>query len=487
MTHDGKEALTSGIKRRWNAVGGYRELLIMAFPLILSTGSWSVQHFVDRMFLAWYSADALAAAMPAGITNFMVMSLFIGTAGFAGTFVAQYFGAGRSDRVGPVVWQGLYLALLGGLVHLVIMNFADEFFLFAGHGPNLARLEADYFRILCLGAFPVIGSSALSAYYIGLGRTWPVMWINIFATAVNLVLDYIMIFGKLGFPEMGITGAGIATVIAGCVNFLAYAVLIFRPKINVAYRTLSGWRFDPELFRRLLRFGLPNGVQFFIDVAGFTVFLLLMGRLGTVSLAATNIAFNINTLAFMPMIGFGIAVSTLVGQYIGRGAPDIAERVSWSGFYMTFSYMAVIAALYVLTPGLFILPFTSGADPEEFREIAEITVLLLRFVAVYSLFDACNIIFASAIKGAGDTRFVMVMIVILSLSVLVIPTYVAIGFLGAGLYACWTIGTVYVCFLGTAFYLRFRGGKWKSMKVIEETAAVITPAIPEVPGGCLER
>ena len=487
MAYGGKGALASGIKRRWNAVGGYRELLVMAFPLILSTGSWSVQHFVDRMFLAWYSADALAAAMPAGITNFTVMSLFIGTAGFAGTFVAQYFGAGQSNRVGPVVWQGLYLSLVGGLVHLGLMNFADDIFLFAGHAPELVRMEADYFRILCLGAFPVIGSSALSAYYIGLGKTWPVMWINIFSTAVNLVLDYIMIFGKLGFPEMGIEGAGIATVLAGCVNFLAYAVLIFRPGINAAYRTLSGWRFDPELFRRLLRFGLPNGVQFFIDVAGFTAFLLLMGRLGTASLAATNIAFNINTLAFMPMIGFGIAVSTLVGQYIGSGSPEIAERVSWSGFYMTFAYMAFIAALYVLTPGIFIRPFTSGANPEQFREIAEITIVLLRFVALYSLFDACNIIFASAIKGAGDTRFVMVMIVVLSLSVLVVPTYIAISFLGAGIYICWTIGTAYVCFLGMAFYLRFRGGKWKSMSVIGETTAILPPVLPEVPGGRLER
>jgi MATE family multidrug resistance protein len=480
------DALSGGLKHRWNNEAGYRDLLAVALPLIVSTGSWSVQHFVDRMFLAWYSPEAVAASMPAGITNFTVMSLFIGTASFAGTFVAQYIGAGQKERVGPVIWQGLYLALLGGLAHLGLMGFSDDIFAFAGHGMEVRLLEAEYFRILCLGAFPVIGSSALSSYYIGTGRTWPVMWINVLSTAVNLVLDYAMIFGHWGFPEMGIRGAAIATVTSGAVNFLAYAVLVFRPGINAAYRTLSGWRFDRALFGRLMRFGLPSGVQFFIDVAGFTAFLLLVGRLGTVSLAATNIALNINTLAFMPMIGFGIAVSTLVGQYIGGGKPELAERVSWSGFQMTFAYMALIAALYVLAPWIFILPFASGANSAEFREIAEVTVVLLRFVALYSLFDTCSIIFASAIKGAGDTRFVMVMIVVMSLTVLVLPTYAVVSMGGMGIYACWGIATVYVCLLGVAFYLRFRGGKWKSMTVIEGVV-IVPPTLPGIPGAELEH
>ncbi len=471
---------------RWKTEGGYRELLTVALPLIISTGSWSVQHFVDRMFLAWYSPEAVAASMPAGNTNFTFLSLFIGTASFAGTFVAQYIGAGKKDRVGPVIWQGLYLALIGGLAHLALMRFSGDIFALAGHGAALEALESEYFRILCLGAFPAIGSTALSSYYIGLGKTMPVMWINVFNTVVNLVLDYAMIFGKWGFPEMGISGAAYATVFAGLAGFLVYIVLIFRPSVNAVFGTLSGWRFDRALFGRLMRFGLPNGIQFFIDVAGFAAFLLLVGRLGTVSLAATTIAFNINTLAFMPMIGFGIAVSTKVGQYIGGGNPALAEKVSWSGFHLTFIYMAFIASLYVFAPWVFIAPFASGAGPEAFREIAELAVLLLRFVAVYSLLDTCNIIFAAAIKGAGDTRFVMIMIAVLSLTVLVAPTYIAIAVFGAGILICWAISTVYVCLLGLAFYLRFRGGKWKSMKVIEEVVSVPT-ILPDVPGAELDH
>jgi MATE family multidrug resistance protein len=279
---------------------------------------------------------------------------------------------------------------------------------------------------------------------------------------------------------MGIRGAALATVIAGVFNFLFYAAFIFRGKANRNYHTLSGWKLKPELFGRLLRYGFPNGVQFFIDVAGFTIFLLMVGRLGTVALAATNIAFNINTLAFMPMIGFGISVSTMVGNFIGAGKPESAQRVSYAGFAMTFLYMAGISLFYIFVPEIFIFPFATGSDAAHFDQIAELTVLLLRFVAVYSIFDTANIIFASAIKGAGDTRFVMGMIVTMSLLILVLPTYFALNAFGGGIIACWTIATCYVSLLGIAFYLRFRGGKWKSMKVIEEVP-VIAPVVPELP------
>ncbi len=465
----------------WDEEAGGRRLLSMALPLIVSTGSWSIQHFVDRMFLAWYSPEALAASMPAGITNFTLMSLFIGTASFVGTFVAQYTGAKQPKMVGPILWQGLYLSLIGGIAIFLCAIFAEHIFAFAGHEEHIQRFETAYFRILCFGAFPAIGSSALASFFIGRGENLPVMWNNLLTTAINLVLDYVMIFGTWGFPEMGIEGAALATVLAGVFNFLFYAAIIFRDNANQEYHTRKEWKLQPALLGRLLRFGFPNGVQFFIDVAGFTVFLLMVGRLGTVALAATNIAFNINTLAFMPMIGFGISISTMVGNFIGAGKADEAEKISYVGFTMTLAYMAVIAMFYVITPGIFILPFSVGSGKANFEQIAELTVLLLRFVAIYSIFDTANIIFASAIKGAGDTRFVMAMILMMSMVVLVIPTYIVLTIFSGGIVVCWAIATVYVCLLGVAFYLRFRGGKWKSMKVIEE-APVIAPVLPEVPG-----
>ncbi|HSV96285.1 MAG TPA: MATE family efflux transporter [Spirochaetota bacterium] len=480
------ERVINGIRRqfsgRWSSVAGYRELLVLAVPLILSTSSWSLQHFVDRMFLAWYSPYAIAAVLPAGILNFCTMSVFIGTAGYVSIFAAQYYGAGVNERVGPSIWQGAYIALAGAVVHLLLIPLAPAIFDFVGHDPEVRHYETIYFQILCVGAFPGIAASAFSGFFTGLGRPWPVMWVNFLATAVNLLLDYILIFGKWGFPEMGIKGAAIATVAAGFVYCIAYLALLAAPKLRATYRTLGGWRFEGALFLRLLRFGFPSGMQFFVDIAGFTIFILLVGRLGTVNLAATNIAFNVNTLAFMPMIGFGIAVSVMVGRYIGMEKPELAQRSVYSGFHLTFIYMVAISLCYLLLPEIFVAPFASKADPGSFDEIYRLSVVLLKFVAIYSIFDTMNIIFASALKGAGDTRFVMYMLAAVSLLVLVIPSYLVLVVFSGGLYEAWIIASLYVVILGFSFFIRFRGGRWKSMRVIEEPVVCIPPSLPEVPG-----
>ncbi|MBN1673497.1 MAG: MATE family efflux transporter [Kiritimatiellae bacterium] len=469
------------LRQRWTSEGGYRELLSVAIPLILSTSAWSIQHFVDRMFLSWYSAEAIAAAMPAGILNFTVMSLFIGTAGYVSTFVAQYHGSGQPNRIGPVVWQGVHLALIGAAAHLCLIPAAPALFRFFGHAPAVRELEVVYFRILCTGAGPAIAAAAMSGFFSGLGRTWPVMWVSMGATALNLALDYALIFGRWHLPRLGMAGAAIATVVSAVFSCLVYTGLLLRRRHARTYHT-TRIRIETRLFARLMRFGLPSGVQFFVDVAGFALFVLLVGRLGTEALAATNIAFNINTLAFMPMIGIGIALSVLVGQRLGEDRPDLAERTTWSGLHLTSLYMTTIALLYLLRPDLFVRPFARHADAAAFAVIRPLATVLLRFVAVYSLFDALNIVFASTLKGAGDTRYVMRAILVVSAGLLVLPAFVAIEWCGAGIYAAWTIVSAYVIMLGFVFYTRFRTGKWKSMRVVEPVSAFVPPGVPESPG-----
>ena len=179
------------LKNKWNREAGYREVLVIAIPLILSTASWSVQHFVDRMFLAWYSPETIAAAMPAGMVNFTMVSIFMGTAGYVNTFVAQYYGAKRFHRIGPALWQGVYMSLIGGLLILMAIPFAGSVFSLVGHSPQIQQHEVEYFRILCAGGFFYIASFALSGFFSGRGKTWPVMWVNVFTTAVNLSLIHI--------------------------------------------------------------------------------------------------------------------------------------------------------------------------------------------------------------------------------------------------------------------------------------------------------
>jgi len=473
--------LKNPLIRRWQSEAGYRQVLVLAIPLILSTAAWSLQHFVDRMFLAWYSTEAIAAAMPAGMLNFTFMSLFTGTAGYVSTFIAQYHGAGQQKMFGRVLWQGIYIALIGGLFLLGLIPFAGQVFRFAGHQGLVLEYENIYFKYLCLGAFPAIAASALSGFYSGRGHTLPIMWVNIIATIVNLVFDYILIFGRFGFPEMGMKGAAIATDLSAVVSLFCYTVLIFRPKYNQQFGTLRDWRFDRALFARLIRFGFPAGVQFFLDITGFTTLLLLLGRLGTLQLAASNVAFNINNLAFMPMIGFSLAVSVLVGRYLGENRPDLAQRSAYSCFHVVSIYMGLMIAAFLLRPEIFIKPFIYRADAATYLEMSQTVKILLRFVAVYSIFDTFNIIFSGAIKGAGDTRFVMYMLLVLSVCFLIIPSYILIVVLHKGLMAGWTCATVYVCALGLAFFLRFLAGKWKNMRVIETPAPQLPCSFPETP------
>lgn len=459
--------LTTRLSARYHDEAGYRQLFALAVPLMFSSGAIAIQQFVDRMFLAWYSPEAIAATMPAGMVFWTIMSLFSGTTSYVSTFVAQYWGAGEEKQIGSVIWQGVHIAIIAGLVCLLFVPFAADFFRLIGHSATIQHMETVYFQLLCFGAGPATASAALSGFFTGRGKTVPVMWVHLFATGLNMVLNYVLIFGKWGAPAWGVFGAGLATLIATCITMLIFLMMVLRPDYERRFATLSGWRPNFPLLSRLVRYALPNGIQFTIEQLGFSAFILLVGRLGMVELAATNIAFNINMLAFMPMMGFGTAISILVGQNLGKDRPDQAERSVYSGFHLISIYFIVMSMLYVFTPYIFVWPFAAGAEPGSLVEIEKMVVILLRFIAIYVLFDALSITFSSGIKGAGDTRFVMFMIVGFAIFGLTLPLYIALVIFKMGLYTAWAIITVYIILLGFIFMFRFLGGKWKSMRVIE--------------------
>ena len=202
----------------------------------------------------------------------------------------------------------------------------------------------------------------------------------------------------------------------------------------------------------------------------FTFFTFLIGRLGEAELAASSIAFTINIVAFLPMLGIGQGVMILVGQRMGQEQPHLAERTAWTGLRIAWLYMSAMALLYVLCPGLFLFLFhpeaQPGAETEQWAQVAALVPVLLRFIAVYSLFDSVNLVFSFALKGAGDTRFVTVVSLFLSWPVMVLPTWAAWRF-GWGIYWAWGFASAYIILLAVVFFFRFLQGKWKSMRVIE--------------------
>jgi MATE family multidrug resistance protein len=453
-------------KQRWCQEGGGRELLRLALPLILSSSFWTLQITIDRALLSQYSSDAVAAAVPAAVLYWTFFALLQNTASYATTFVAQYTGAGRPHRVGPAVWQALYFSVAGGILFVGLQPLADHFAAWGGHSAAIQDLEATYFRILCFAALPALIVAAANSFFAGRGDSWTVLLNDAAGLTVNAVLAYVLIFGHWGFPALGIVGAGWATVAGSATSAALALTLLFRRKYREVYQTLAGWRLDLDLFRRLMRFGLPNGVQWMLDALAFTMFIFLVGRLGDVELAATNIAFSINMVAILPMFGLAQAVTILVGQRLGQDRPDVAERSTWTGFRLAWLYITTVAVLYLVTPEFF-LYFFRNEEPGKGLLVAALVPVLLRFVAVYSVFDSLNLVFSFALRGAGDTRFVTIVALGLAWPIMVIPTWAA-WYFGWGLYWAWAFASAYIIALGFTFLLRFRTGKWKTMRVIEQ-------------------
>jgi multidrug resistance protein, MATE family len=456
------------LRRFWDGRGGGREVLSLAYPLMLSHLSLTLQISVDRVFLTWYSAEAVAGAVTASFVTVAIVGVFTGTGEYLTTFIAQYQGARRPERIGSALWQGIYFSLGAGLLLLLALRpLMGPFFALAGHQPAVQRYEVEFSSILLGGSGAAVLMATLSTFFAGRGATGVVLGVNVVALAVNAVLDYLWIFGNGGFSEMGVRGAAWATVTSQAVGAALYLVIILRRAFRIRYRTLRAWRFEGSLFWRFIRYGLPTGLQYSLEVLAFAFFLLIVGRVGVAPLAASGIAFSLNMIVFLPALGLGVAIASLVGRYLGEDRPDLASRATWSALWVSLVYMMACGTLYLVIPRLLVAPFAARADPAEFAPVADITVVLLRFVAVYSIFDMINVVFASALRGAGDTRFPLAATVVLSWVAMLGPAYVGCVLLGFGIYVAWAAVSAYVVLLGLVMLGRFRAGGWKTMRVIE--------------------
>ncbi len=457
--------------------GSVREFLKVAIPLVLSAGSLAIMNVIDRLLLTWYSTDALAAALPAGMMHWTVMSIPVGIVLYVNTFVAQYDGAKRPGRVVASVWQGVYIAIVTGLLAMLFIPFAPQLLAIAGHDAGVLELEIQYFVVLCQGSLAYTLANAFSCFFTGRRATHVVMWVNVVSVLVNFLVDYLLIFGVGPFPELGIAGAAWGTVAARIVACLLYVVLLKKFTDRAVY-DFGGWpKPDWSLLKRLLRYGFPNGIHFFVDIFGFTVFVFLIGSIGPKELAATSLAFNLNSLAFFPLFGFGMAVSTLVGNRVGEGRTDIASQTVWSAFKAAAVWMLFFTVVFLVAPGFVLDVYSRNTATEDFESIRGTVVVLLRFVSVYCFFDAMAVVFSSAVRGAGDTRFPMVMSFFCCWLIMVLPTALLNAY-GGDLMLSWAACTVYIATIGVVMLARFMSGKWKSMKVIEHS--VVEPDVAQV-------
>ena len=445
----------------------YRDLFTVSLPLVLSMAATTVMEFTDRVFLANYSIDAIAAAMPAGIAAFLILTFFNGITGYLNVFIAQYTGVGAPLRIGPCIWQGLYISLAAAILLMGASFLAEPIFRMGGHPPAVQELERSYFRILCRGGGIHVAGMALSCFFSGRGRTRPVMMINMVGMLFNIPLDYALINGIGVFPEMGIRGAGIATVCAWTLITLLYAGLVFNASNDRLYGLLSRRRIDAALAFRILRKGVPASLQFTIDVFAFTFFIFAVGRLGKAELAISNIAFSLESIVFMPAVGFSLGLSTLVGQSLGRDDVQGALRFTRQTIFVLMVYVACLDVVFLFAPHPILAIFLAAerANPL-YGQLLDSGAAVLRTMAVFIAFDALYFTFIGVLKGAGDTRFIMWSIGAVTLLVMIVPLTIVIACLHRGLIACWIILTVYVISLFAVSFWRFRQGRWKTTRVI---------------------
>jgi len=435
-------------------------LLKLAGPMILSSSAITMMQIIDAVVLSQHSSEAVAAMGPSSLAVILFQGFLFGTAGYAGTFVAHSHGRGDAKGVCTSAWLGIHTALVSGILALVVAWPIAQLFLLAGHEPQVAQDEMIYFLICMAGSFFPVLNSAMAGWLSGIGRTVIVTWVTFTSFAVNAVLAWGLVLGEWGLPRMGIAGAAIATVLAQMVATLLYVMLF---KKSGGFNGSAAWQFSRPAFLHFLSLAAPLGFRISGELAAWTLFLVVVGRLGTVELAASSIAFRINGIAFFPALGLGQAAGILVGHARGAGNDTDVPAIAWQSLVLCEIWMLVMAALFA-TAAVPLVSIFAG-NSQESVQIIEAGALIMKFVAIYCLFDAANVMIGCILASAGETHWVAHAFFVSS-TVFIVLLWLVDRFI-PGLVAEWTLATLFVCATAIIWTLRFQSGTWKKMQVLQ--------------------
>lgn len=439
--------------------GSATEAWKLAYPTIIGMLSTTVMWTIDTMMLGRVGKVELAAAGFGGLVIWTLYTFFVGGVHAVTTFVSQAKGAGRVRECSLFAWQGVYLAL-GGAVILSFFIWKFDWILALAKPDEAVIAEClAYSRVRMTGAFFVLSMFAISAFFRGIGDVKTPMFVAIFANLVNVVLDALLIFGLGPFPRLTTTGAGLATACANFAGFVVILALFLRPKIHRLYRSRSDHPFRPKAMIRLLRVGVPMGVQFFLDMGSFTVFIAIMGRLGTDELAASNIAVQLLSFSFMPANGVSKAATTMVGQYLGAGYRHLAARCGWMTVKMNLVYSLGIGVLLLAGREHIFAVFND--DPGVVAAGAAIVPLLVLF----QIGDALQMAYSGALQGAGDTTFTMIAYAASSWFLFVPLALLFAYTFGGGMPGGWLGGVIHIIALNVLLTWRFRSGVWQARTI----------------------
>ena len=437
-----------------------KEALAIGYPIIIGMLSTTIMNVVDIAMVGRLGAAAIAAVGLGGIFYFTVSSFFASLNVGVQTVSARRFGEEAYSETGTVLWNALFIAILVGIpVTFLGMQFGTNFITLLNNDPEVVGFAQGYIWYRFLGIGFVIINMAFHGFFNGIARTKVHLQVTVTANILNIILNYLLIFGKLGMPEMGVNGAGLASSIGMLYSVFMYIVYGFKPAIRERFEFLRPAPLRKDVVATVIRLSLPVAIQNVTVHAGFTMFFVIVGKISTIALAASEILFNILSFSFMPGFGFGLAAGTMVGKYLGALNPNDAERSGWVGLRLSVLFMGLMGVLFFIFPESILHVFTT--DPEVIRE----GVIGLRILGAIQFVDACGMSLSGALRGAGDTTVVSVIEIVINLGFFLPTVYIFAIVAGWGLLGAWIGFGVYIFLFAAAMIVRFRKGRWKTIRI----------------------
>jgi MATE family multidrug resistance protein len=432
------------------------ELLRLALPMVVSQGTFAVMIFTDRYFMSQIDPAHMAAALGGGVASFFSFCFFVGLFSYANALAAQYLGAGEQEKCPKVVTQGMIMTVMSAPFLTLITFLVAGIFEGMGHEPAQVELERTYYLILMSGVLVTLAKTCLSSYFAGIGRTHVVMICDVFGLLINVPLCYVMVFGKLGFPALGIVGAGVSTVVATVLAFALFVAFYFRKEHRETFGVQRSFSLDLKILRRFWRLGFPSGLELFLNVAAFNLFLLMFQSYGVTEGAAAAIVFNWDILSFVPMIGLNVGVISLIGRFVGARDMTRVNEVMTAAFAVALAYSAVLATIYITLRYPLVEVFVSA--------------FMMIGLSSYVMADAVILVSGGVLRGAGDTRWLMAASVSLHWAMLVAQFFI-IRVFGFSPKVSWLAFVAMILAIALVYALRLRGGRWRDPEVLERVMA----------------
>jgi len=435
--------------------------------MIISTACEGAMTFTDRLFLARVSPEHMNAALGGGITLLTFTLFFTGLTGYSTALVAQYLGAGQLKNTSRATFQAILIALLAWPVIIALRPLMNWFFSAGDITASQAVLQVQYVNILALGSVAGLLRHTLSCFFSGIGKTRIVMIATLAALLVNGILDYLLIPGHFGLPALGIEGAAIATVAGACVSVLILLFAYFGKSIRTQFSVFMSFRFNREIMGKLLYYGSPAGFEMLLNLLAFSIVVAMFHSRGEAAATASTIMFNWDFMSFIPLLGVEIAVTSLVGRYMGAGRPQVAHRAALSGVKTGMFYSVIVLVFFVFFPHSLVMIFRPEHITDVFSQAVPIAVTMIQIASLYVLAESMMVAFIGALRGAGDTWFTMAASV--TLHWMMVPIlYVTLKVWKLPVTTSWFLIVVLFLLFCLVLYFRFNSGKWKNIKVVKE-------------------